>query len=109
MSSLVIVAIPAEDDLVWKVSSEKVPHLTLLYLGEFEPDDNVQRMADFVEHAIRDHGPFYLDVDYRGELGPDKADVLFFENGWDSKWIKSVRVQLLHQKDIPTECDEVRA
>jgi 2'-5' RNA ligase len=109
MSSLVIVAIPAEDDLVWDVSSEKVPHLTLLYLGEYESDDNVQRMADFVEHAIRDHGPFYLDVDYRGELGPDKADVLFFDNGWDSKWIKSIRGQLLQQNDIRTEYDEVMA
>lgn len=111
MSSLVIVAIPAEDDLVWKVSSEKVPHLTLLYLGEFEPDDNVQRMADFVEHAlnINEHGPFYLDVDHRGELGPDKADVLFFENGWDSKWIKSIRGQLLQQNDIRAEYEEVMA
>jgi 2'-5' RNA ligase len=111
MSSLVIVAIPAEDDIVWKVSSEKVPHLTLMYLGEFEPDDNVQRMADFVEHALNvsEHGPFYLDVDYRGELGPDKADVLFFQGGWDSKWIKSLRGQLLQQNDIRAEYEEAEA
>src|SRR6059058_6240624 len=109
MSSLCIVAIPAEDDLVWKVSSEKVPHLTLLYLGEFQPDDNVQRMADFVEHAIREHGPFYLDVDYRGTLGPDEADVLFFDGGWDSKWIKSIRGQLLQQNDIRAEYEEAEA
>jgi 2'-5' RNA ligase len=104
MSSLVIVAIPAEDELVWKVSSEKVPHLTLMYLGETTDDNTAQRMADFVEHAlnVNQHGPFYLDVDYRGELGPDKADVLYFENGWDSKWIKSLRGQLLKQNDIRT-------
>lgn len=102
MSSLVIVALPAEDDLVWKVSSEKVPHLTLMYLGEVTEDNNVQRMADFVEHAlnVNEHGPFYLSVDYRGELGPDKADVLFFEGGWEAKWIKQLRGHLLQQNDI---------
>jgi 2'-5' RNA ligase len=111
MNSLVIVALPADDDIVWKVSSEKVPHLTLLYLGEYESDDNVQRMADFVEHAlnISEHGPFYLDVDHRGELGPDKADVLFFTGGWDSKWIKSLRGQLLQQNDIRAEYEEAMA
>lgn len=107
MSSLVIVAIPAEDDVVWKVSSEKVPHLTLMYLGEIADEDAARaanRMAEFVEHAlnVNQHGPFYLDVDYRGELGPDNADVLFFENGWDSRWIKSLRGQLLQQNDIRT-------
>lgn len=108
MSNLVIVAIPAEDDIVWKVSSEKVPHLTLMYLGEIDDDDegtdtpDVERIAEFVEHAlnISQHGPFYLSVDYRGELGPDKADVLFFEGGWDAKWIKRLRGQLLQQTDI---------
>jgi 2'-5' RNA ligase len=102
MSSLVIVAIPAEDEVVYKVSSEKVPHLTLMYLGETSEDHNVQRMAEFVDHAltVNQHGPFHLSVDYRGELGADKADVLFFEGGWDTKWIKSLRSQLLKQSDI---------
>lgn len=104
MSSLVIVAIPEQDDLVWKVSTEKVPHLTLMYLGEMQDVDHAGRMAEFVQHALKinEHGPFYLDVDYRGELGPDQADVLFFENGWDSKWIRSLRGQLLKQNDIRT-------
>lgn len=102
MSNLVIVAIPAEDDLVHKISSEKVPHLTLMYLGETSEDKNVTRMAEFVQHAlsIHGHGPFYLEVDHRGELGDEKADVLFFESGWDAKWIKSLRGQLLQQSDI---------
>lgn len=102
MSSLVIVAIPAEDDLVHKISSEKVPHLTLMYLGEASEDKNVDRIAEFVEHAlsVNSHGPFYLEIDHRGELGDDKADVLFFEGGWDTKWIKSLRGQLLQQTDI---------
>jgi 2'-5' RNA ligase len=104
MSSLVIVALPAEDELVNKISSEKVPHLTLMYLGEATDDNNVTRMAEFVEHAlnISEHGPFYLEVDYRGELGPNKADVLFFQGGWEAKWIKSLRGQLLQQADIRT-------
>ena len=32
-SNLVIVAIPDENDRVWKISSEKVPHLTVLVPG----------------------------------------------------------------------------
>lgn len=108
MSNLVIVAIPAEDDIVWKISSEKMPHLTLMYLGEVSEANNAGRMAEFVQHAlnISEHGPFYLDVDHRGELGPDKADVLFFSNGWDSKWIKSLRGQLLKQNDIRTAFEQ---
>jgi len=108
-SNLVIVAIPAEDELVNKVSSEKVPHLTLLFLGEVSVANNVDQMALFVEHAlsISEHGPFYLDVDYRGTLGPDAADVLFFNNGWDSKWIKSLRGQLLQEPNIRKAYDSV--
>jgi 2'-5' RNA ligase len=110
-SNLVIVAIPAADELVWKVSTEKVPHLTLLFLGPLEQDDNVQRMADFIEHAITvsEHGPFYLDVDHRGTLGSDNADVLFFRDDWSMKWIKSFRGQLLQQNDIRAEWEEMEA
>src|SRR5437868_8552361 len=111
MSNLVIVAIPAADEIVWKVSSEKVPHLTLLFLGELEPDDNVQRMADFIEHAVEvsEHGPFYLEVDYRDTLGPDDADVLFFKDNSSAKWINSFRGQLLQQNDIRAEYEEAEA
>lgn len=104
MSNLVIVAIPNEDDYVWKISSEKVPHLTVLFLGD---DSNVtaeqaQRITDFMEHAVTtaNFGPFYLDVDYRGTLGADDADVVFFDKGWDHKLIKDLRAQLLQQSDI---------
>lgn len=34
MANWAIVAIPEERDPVWKYSSEKVPHMTLLFLGE---------------------------------------------------------------------------
>lgn len=108
-TSLVIVALPAEDDLANKISSEKVPHLTLMYLGEATEDKSVTRMAEFIEHALSIHerGPFYLEVDYRGELGDDNADVLFFKGGWEAKWIKQLRGQLLQQSDIRTAYESV--
>jgi 2'-5' RNA ligase len=111
MSNLVIVAIPAADESVWKVSSEKVPHLTLLFLGPLEADDNTQRMADFIEHAVEvsEHGPFYLTVDYRDELGDDNADVLYFKDDRSLKWVNSFRNQLLQQNDIRAEFEEMEA
>jgi 2'-5' RNA ligase len=105
--SLVIVAIPEEEDRVHKISSEKVPHLTLLYLGEAEDADTAQIMQ-FVQHAVTlsEHGPFYLDVDRRGTLGEAEADVLFFsKRSWNLKWIKQFRGQLLQNEQIRTAFD----
>lgn len=117
MSNLVIVALPAKDDDVWKVSSEQVPHLTLLFLGDTNVDptddddaaEDVQRIVDFVSHAVEvsEHGPFMLDVDYRDKLGPDDADVVFFKKGWSFKWIEHFRNQLLQQDDIRSAYDSV--
>lgn len=80
MNSLVVVAIPTEDDYVNKISSQKVPHLTILYLGEDAAKvDNVPSILDFCKHASKiSLERFGLDVDRRGELGEDPADVLFF-------------------------------
>ena len=76
---VVIVAIPSEDDYVWKISSEKVPHMTMINLGE-DVDQAIQdRIAKFLEHlASTSLYRFGLGVDYRGTLGPKDADVLFF-------------------------------
>lgn len=75
---LAIVAIPPVDDYVWRVSSQKVPHLTLLALGDAGSQDT-DRMAQFLEHTANTSlRRFGLDVTHRGELGDDKADVLFF-------------------------------
>lgn len=83
MPNLVVVAIPSENDYVWKISSEKVPHMTLLFLGEM-PVRNFTDIAEFVDHAARRSlTRFGMEVDRRGVLGPDKADVLFFNK---SKW-----------------------
>lgn len=78
-SSLAIVAIPREDDYVWKISSEKVPHMTILFLGDQSNNPNVGRMTDFLEHvAATSMESFGQDVDRRGLLGSEDADVLYF-------------------------------
>lgn len=101
-TNLVVVALPADDDRVWKISSEKKPHLTLLFLGDAESNPNVDRIVQFVEHAVSvcEHGEFYLDVDYRDVLGEDKADVLHFRKDWSFNWINQFRNQLLQNDDI---------
>lgn len=84
MSNLVIVAIPSADDYVHKISSEKVPHCTILFLGETSAVKNLSQIAGFLEHtASRSLRRFGLEVDRRGTLGADDADVLFFSK---SKW-----------------------
>lgn len=101
MSNLVIVAIPAEDDLVWQISSEKVPHMTLLFLGEVGKVQNVDQILNFLEHAAKTTlYDFYLDVDYRDTLGIDEADVLFFKKGWELPRIKDFRGALLKSDAI---------
>lgn len=108
MSSLVIVAIPAEDDYVYKISSEKIPHLTLLFLGEADKVKNSEKIVDFVRHATDiSLERFGLDVARRGILGPDQSDVLFFAK---SKWsgfelINSFRSYLLKDDNIRTAYD----
>lgn len=108
-SNLVIVALPAADEPVWKVSSEQVPHLTILFLGENTENTNTDRILQFVNHAIttNQHGSFYLDVDYRDTLGPDDADVLFFRKDWSAKWITQLRGQLLQNEDIRSAYESV--
>jgi 2'-5' RNA ligase len=77
-ANLVIVAIPAIDDDVWKVSSEKQPHLTILFLGDAMSNPNVSKIIDYVKEQSSFLEPFSLLVDHRGTLGADEADVLFF-------------------------------
>jgi 2'-5' RNA ligase len=111
VSNLVIVAIPDENDRVWKVSSEKTPHLTLLFLGESGQVGNLDQIVQFVEHAANTTlGRFYLPVDRRGELGDDAelgpADVLFFKrNRWDFRAVWDFRSALLKDSNIRTAFD----
>lgn len=107
MSNLVIVAIPDENDRVWKISSEKVPHLTVLFLGEVDNVTNLEQIVGFVEHAASQTlRRFCLTVDRRGELGADQADVLFFKkNRYDFKAIRDFRASLLQDDNIKTAYD----
>ena len=109
MSNLVIVAIPDENDRVWKVSSEKIPHLTLLHLGDSDEVANLDQIVLFTEHAANTTlRRFYLPVDRRGELGEAKADVLFFKKGrYDYKAVRDFRVALLKDDNIRTAHDSV--
>lgn len=106
-NKLVIVAIPAEDDPVWKISSEKVPHMTILFLGD---GDNPERgkMAQFLLHAADTSlTRFGLDVERRGTLGEDEADVVFFNDSWELPRLREFRSQLLKESTIRTAYDSV--
>lgn len=102
MSVVCIVAIPQEDDHVWDISSETVPHLTLLNLGDpaaFTP--LVSDVADFLEHAASQFHRFGLSVDDRGMLGPKEADVLIFrKNDWNLRTLDDFRKNLLSNRHI---------
>jgi|GEM_PF-1692670 hypothetical protein len=106
-SNLVIVAIPDENDPVWEVSSEKIPHMTLLFLGDAEKVSRVDQIVLFVEHAANTSlKRFYLPVDHRGELGADQADVLFFKKSrYDFKAVHDFRSLLLRDPNIKTAYD----
>ena len=97
---LVVVALPAKDDPVRKYSSEKEPHLTLLYLGDpnFTPSElsNVILYLSFAASQLRS---FSLDVEKRGELGENKADVLFFHTRWHPE-VETFRNNLLKNEFI---------
>ncbi|HYQ97162.1 MAG TPA: hypothetical protein VEO92_02250, partial [Candidatus Nitrosocosmicus sp.] len=96
-----------ENDRVWKVSSEKVPHMTLLFLGDSNKVANLDSIMQFVGHAAeRSLNRFYLPVDHRGELGADQADVLFFKKGrYDFKAVREFRSLLLKDPNIRTAYD----
>jgi 2'-5' RNA ligase len=101
MGNWVIVAIPEENDPVWKISSEKVPHLTLMFLGEHDDETELEsRIAEFLKHvASTSLTRFGLSVDRRGELGEKKADVVFFEKRF-VKDLENIRSYLLANQDI---------
>lgn len=92
---LVVVALPDENDSVRKYSSEKEPHLTLLYLGqpELSPEDFVH-VAQYLEHVAKFLCKFGLDVESRGPLGDKPADVLFFNKNY-TKSVSEFRENLL--------------
>lgn len=89
------------DDEVYKISSEEVPHLTLLYLGNVELSGEA---ILYVQHAAKELSPFGMSVDHRGTLGEDEADVLFFEKNW-AKRVEEFRHHLLLNDEIKKAYD----
>jgi len=91
-----IVAIPIQDDYVWRISSEKIPHMTLLAFEDpgWTPEE-LALVSDYIEHAASLMTRFGLSVDRRGELGDKKADVLFFSKEWNFRKVEQFRSNLL--------------
>lgn len=101
-SNWVIVAIPSADDYTWKISSEKKPHMTMLFLGEQKKNETkANAISEFLKHVIDYSIPrFGLQVDRRGLLGKDDADVLFFKKNRDVSKLETIRSYLLTNFDI---------
>lgn len=95
----VVVAIPAVDDFIWEASSEKIPHITLLFLG-----DNLEHQSEvegFIKHVAQTSLPkFVLYKHHRGTLGKHSADVLFFEEQKGLETLRNARSHLLTNSDI---------
>lgn len=107
MSAWTIVAIPSDEDPVMKISSEKVPHLTLLFLGDQTNNMAERKIAEFLLHVtnttIRRFG---MGVDRRGLLGPKNADVLFFGEHNLEK-LATLRRNLLEDPEIRSAFNSV--
>lgn len=99
-----IVAIPEEEDSVWRASSEKVPHCTLLFLGEQDSPEKAIHIVEQLQHMVSTTlTKFCLDVHSRGTLGDKSADVLFFDQARIPKDLLEFRSQLL-KDDTIREC-----
>ena len=105
-SSWCIVALPEEGHPVYKVSSEKVPHLTLLFLGESKEPAKAIRIIEAIQHTIKTSfsTKFSLGVERRGTLGDDQADVLFFYKD-EAGRVRDFRSLLLKNDDIKQAYD----
>ena len=102
MDGSAIVVIPSKDDYVWNVSSEKVPHLTLLFLNDLSNSPDLKRIEDYISHVVETSmKQFSLSVIRRGTLGPQDADVLFF-NDTRAKLLEEIRSYLLKDEKIFT-------
>ena len=101
MAGIVIVALPAEDDPVWVYSSEKKPHMTLLYMNGALSDEETAEITKYVQHASDvSLNRFGLSVDRRGTLGDENADVLFFETEYGVPNLRNFRSMLLKNDAI---------
>lgn len=101
MTQWCIVAIPEDTDVVWQMSSEKIPHMTLLFLGEQDDSELAEAIALQVQHTVNTSlTSFGARVESRGVLGRDKADVLFFDQTALPKELYEFRSLLLKNDAI---------
>ena len=101
MKTWCIVAIPEDDDPVWKMSSEKVPHMTLLFLGEQTDVEKASHIAQQLQHTANTSlSSFSAFVHTRGVLGDDNADVLFFDQAQIPQSLINFRSLLLKDNTI---------
>lgn len=100
-------AIPSRDDPVWDVSSEKTPHMTILYLGDPSAYLDEDKVAEYVGHAASMLDRFGLSVDRRDVLGDDQADVIFFSDRYLPEDLKNFRTNLLRDSGIKAAYDSV--
>lgn len=108
MAGVCIVAIPADTDTVWQVSSEASPHMTVLFLGENIAPDALDRIEDHVATVTDEMlTRFWASVSKRGPLGPEGADVAFLE-GPDLDVVARYRARLLQHPDIKAAYDSVK-
>lgn len=96
--SYAIVAIASEDDYIWRLSSDKKPHMTLLYLGD--KINNLSRVEEYIAHTVETSMcKFGMNVVRRGTLGPGETDVLFFGD-YGRKYLEEFRAYLFANTDI---------
>lgn len=108
MSEWCIVAIPEEDSNVWRYSSEKIPHMTLLYFGEQDDPEIARQIATQLQHTVNTSlSPFTTEVHSRGVLGGKSADVLFFDQAEIPKELMEFRSLLLKDETIRKAYDSV--
>ena len=92
-----IALLPRKTDRVLDVSSEDPPHMTLFYFGEAASLS--VKAHQYIAHAVGSTvGPILFEVDRRGTLGEDNADVLFLKE--IGTRITDLRHYLLSNRDI---------
>lgn len=97
-----IVAIPADGDDIWTVSSEQVPHMTLVWLGQ-NPDLDKQAVLAGIKDVAQTVRPVTTDVAQTSLLGDDDAEVAMVDPGL----MGDVRTDLLANADIRAGYDAV--
>jgi len=103
-NQLTIVAIPAEYSYAYRMSSEKVPHLTILYI---DAADDTQQIIEYIRHVVETSlTKFWLQVDHRGLLGDQDADVLFFDKE-HVQLITKVRTYMLSNDKVKSAFDRI--